>query len=111
MKVLESTFMPKREEPCLFQAETLSALAAGSVLKRDLRKYPAHIYIKREPIPLPMTIPHQAPTCPMLKVKARSAAKRGVKTIVLRRVAIRELIPFPAPWKKEEEKKPSAAVG
>jgi hypothetical protein len=94
-----------------FQAEAPSTLVTCFVLKSALKKYSAQIYINREPIPLPITIPHQAPSCPILKVKAKRAAKKGVKTIVLRRVAIREFMPLPAPWKKEEEKNPRAAIG
>jgi hypothetical protein len=100
-----------RKSSGLFQAGAPSTLATFSVLNSALKKYPAQTYINKEPTPLPITIPHQAPSCPILKVKAKSAAKTGVKTMVLRRVAIRELMPLPAPWKKDEEKKPRAAVG
>lgn len=96
---------------CLFQAEVPSVLVIYFVLNSALRKYSAQIYINREPIPLPMTKPHQAPAYPILKIKASKAANRGVKIVVLRRVAIRELRPFPASWKKEEEKRPSASMG
>ena len=64
-----------------------------------------------EPITVPATSPHQTPESPQLSPKAKIKAKRGVMIRLRKSVAIRALVPFPAPWKKEAESIPKATAG
>ena len=58
-----------------------------------------------------ITIPHQTPTIPPLRVIAKTRMKSRVKKSVRSKVAINAFIPFPIPWNSEEESIPREING
>lgn len=60
---------------------------------------------------LATTIPHHIPTRPPSSVIAKTRMNNKVKIIVRSTVAIKAFIPFPIPWKSDEESMPRDILG